>query len=148
MRVERESPVRLVPSKLMTVLRTSVFFISGIGVLVLAACTKPIPRGYRSHDPTGRIEAMLETAATGDRSKIPQLIGELDSDDSAVRFTAIGTLERLTGQTLGYDYAAPERERRAATDRWVEWYEDEGGTSRDGGMDGGGAAEVSTGEHE
>lgn len=66
---------------------------------------------------------MLEVAAANDTSKIPELIAALDSDDSAVRLTAIRTLERLTGQTLGYDYAAPESERRLATDRWVEWYE-------------------------
>lgn len=86
-------------------------------------CTKPIPRGLDSYDPTGRIQAMLEVAATNDRTQYPQLIAALDSDDSAVRLTAIGTLERLTGQTLGYDHAARESERRAATDRWVEWYE-------------------------
>lgn len=66
---------------------------------------------------------MLEVGATNDQSKIPELIAALDSDDSAVRLTAIRTLERLTGQTLGYDHAAAEAERRAATDRWVEWYE-------------------------
>jgi hypothetical protein len=98
-----------------------------LSVLSAPGCTKPIPRGYDSHDPTGRIEAMLDTAASDDRSKIPALIEQLDSDDSAVRFTAIGTLERLTGQTLGYHYAARESERREATDRWVEWYESGGG---------------------
>lgn len=89
----------------------------------VGGCTKPIPRGLDSYDPTGRIQAMLEVAATNDHSQYPQLIAALDSDDSAVRLTAIGTLERLTGQTLGYDHAAPESQRRAATDRWVEWYE-------------------------
>lgn len=114
--------------------------------LMLPACTKPIPRGYDSNDPTGRIEAMLETAATGDTSKVPELIAALDSDDGAVRLTAIRTLERLTGQTLGYDHAAPERERREATDRWVEWYEKGGGVVRGDGA--GERVEVSSGELE
>lgn len=126
--------------------------IAGIcgGVAGVVGCTKPIPRGYDSHDPTGRIEAMLDTAARGDRSQIPDLIGELDSDDSAVRFTAIHTLERLTGQTLGYDYAAPEAERRAATDRWVEWWESSGERAgpRASGVGVAGTAEVSPGEAE
>ncbi|QYK49585.1 MAG: HEAT repeat domain-containing protein [Phycisphaeraceae bacterium] len=105
----------------------------GLSLLLpaLGACTKPVPKGLDSYDPTGRIEAMLEVAAKNDTSKIPQLISALDSDDSAVRLTAIRTLERMTGQTLGYDHAAPERERRAATDRWVEWYQ---GRTADGSM--------------
>ncbi len=98
-------------------------YVLSVPLAFASACTKPIPRGIDSYDPTGRIEAMLEVAATNDTSKIPNLIAALDSDDSAVRLTAIGTLERLTGQTLGYDFAAPESERRHAADRWVEWYE-------------------------
>ncbi|MBX3316979.1 MAG: HEAT repeat domain-containing protein [Phycisphaeraceae bacterium] len=105
----------------------------GLSLLLtaLGACTKPVPKGLDSYDPTGRIEAMLEVAAKNDTTKIPQLISALDSDDSAVRLTAIRTLERMTGQTLGYDHAAPERERRVATDRWVEWYQ---GRTADGSM--------------
>lgn len=121
-----------------------------LSVFATPGCAKPIPRGYDSHDPTGRIEAMLDTAAQDDESKIPELIGQLDSDDSAVRFTAIGTLERLTAQTLGYHYAAPERERREATDRWVEWYES-GGKAVAGVTATGGTVvkdEVSPGERE
>jgi HEAT repeat protein len=98
-----------------------------VALVPTSGCTKPIPRGIDSYDPTGRIEAMLEVAATNDQTQFPQLIAALDSDDSAVRLTAIRTLERLTGQTLGYDHAAPESERRAATDRWVEWYEQRSG---------------------
>lgn len=114
----------------------------------VVGCTKPIPRGYGSHDPTGRIEAMLETAARGDRSKIPELIGELDSDDSAVRFTAIRTLERLTGQTLGYDFAGTEQERREATDRWVAWWESGVSTVEGSARVTDGRSEVSPGDAE
>lgn len=98
-------------------------------VLAASGCTKPIPKGHDSYDPTGRINAILETAERRDTSRIPDLIRSLDSDDSAVRLTAIRTLERLTGQTLGYHYAAPESERRAAADRWVQWYQEQQGTS-------------------
>ena len=60
------------------------------------------------------------------------------------------TLERLTGQTLGYDYAAPEAERRAATDRWVEWWESSGESGRPSasGVGIAGTSEVSPGEAE
>lgn len=94
--------------------------------LALVGCTKPIPKGVDSYDPTGRIQSMLRVAEQNDRSKIPQLIEALDSDDPVVRMTSIRTLERLTGETLGYDHAGRERDRRAAADRWVEWYESQG----------------------
>jgi hypothetical protein len=35
---------------------------------------------------------------------------------------AIHTLEQLTGQTLGYDHAAPRQERAEAIRRWADWY--------------------------
>jgi hypothetical protein len=34
---------------------------------------------------------------------------------------AIGALRRITGETLGYRFDAPEIERRAAIDRWKTW---------------------------
>jgi hypothetical protein len=42
----------------------------------------------------------------------------LDSDDPATRLLAIDALERITGETLGFDASAPETERRNAVDRW------------------------------
>jgi hypothetical protein len=44
----------------------------------------------------------------------------LDSDDPATRLLAINALERITGDRLGFDYAAPEAQRQAAISRWVE----------------------------
>jgi len=85
------------------------------------ACT-PIPKGFDSPEPAARMEAALDAAARGDSAAIPDLIALLDSDDPATRLVAIGALERLTGQTLGYHYAAPEQERADAVGRWVEWY--------------------------
>jgi len=80
-----------------------------------------IPKGFDSPEPAARISAAVEAADAGDAGAIPDLIGLLDSDDPATRLVAIRSLERLTGQTLGYDHAAPEREREEAVDRWVEW---------------------------
>jgi hypothetical protein len=55
----------------------------------------------------------------------------LESDDPLERMMAIRALELMTGETHGYDYAAPEWDRRAAVDRWVEWH-GSSGTSADG----------------
>jgi hypothetical protein len=52
----------------------------------------------------------------------------LDSDDPAARLVAIRALERITGQTLGYDHAGPEHERRLAVERWMEWEARQGGS--------------------
>ena len=50
-----------------------------------------------------------------------RLIGALESDDAAERMLAITALERITGETFGYDFAAPRAERTAAIGRWLEW---------------------------
>jgi HEAT repeat protein len=103
----------------------AVFPVRGLALALAmtpVACT-PIPKGFDSPEPAARMEAALDAAARGDRDAIPHLIALLDSDDPATRLVAIGSLERLTGQTLGYHYAAPEREREEAVERWVEWYE-------------------------
>lgn len=47
----------------------------------------------------------------------------LGSDDPAVRLFGIAGLRNLTGESLGYDPASPEYERRAAIQRWNEWYD-------------------------
>jgi HEAT repeat protein len=83
----------------------------------------PIPKGFDSPEPAARIEAAVEAADRGDRGAIPDLIALLESDDPATRLVAIRSLERLTGETLGYDHAAGEYEREEAVERWVEWHE-------------------------
>lgn len=98
---------------------------SGAVIALRAGGCVPIPKGFDSPEPAARIEAAVDAAATGEKGAIPDLIALLDSDDPATRLVAIGSLERLTGQTLGYHYAAPERERDAAVERWVEWYRQE-----------------------
>lgn len=86
----------------------------------MGACV-PIPKGFDSPEPAARITAAVEAADRGDRSAIPALIGLLDSDDPATRLVAIRSLERLTGETLGYDHAALEAQREEAVLRWVDW---------------------------
>jgi HEAT repeat protein len=91
------------------------------GALSLAGCTSPAPEGFDSPEPGRRIEAAVDAAARKDPAAVPGLIELLDSDDVGARMVAIRSLERITGQTLGYDYAAPEAQRQAAVARWMEW---------------------------
>jgi hypothetical protein len=95
--------------------------------LALAACARP-PVGFDSPEPASRLYAITDAARTMDRSAIPSLIALLDSDDPAVRMFSFRTLEKLTGQTLGYDHAAPEWEREPAVDRWIDWYQSRPGS--------------------
>lgn len=66
---------------------------------------------------------MTMAASTGDKSSIPGLIERLSSNDPAERLLAIRSLERLTGETKGYDHAASPQKRNQAIERWATWWE-------------------------
>ncbi|MBM4107534.1 MAG: hypothetical protein FJ255_01765 [Phycisphaerae bacterium] len=97
-----------------------------VPVAWLAGCFGPAPQGFDSPEPGRRIEAAVRAAERGDRSASRPLISMLDSDDPAARLVAIRALERITGQTLGYDHAAPEGDRRRAVERWMAWEAEQG----------------------
>jgi len=65
--------------------------------------------------------AIEQAARTRDTSTIPDLINQLDSQDSAIRMLTIATLRDMTGQDLGFDPAAGAGDRKAAIDRWHAW---------------------------
>lgn len=90
--------------------------------LVAGGCARRAPVAFDSPDPARRIDAAVRAVEHDDRTAVPHLIDMLDSTDPATRFVAIHALERLTGQTMGYDYASPEPDRDAAVDQWTEWY--------------------------
>lgn len=85
-----------------------------------AGCGPAIAADFRSPEPAARNAAIVEAAATGDRSALPGLVTMLDADDPATRLLAIDALRRITGETLGYDHAAEPLQRKAAIGRWVE----------------------------
>jgi HEAT repeat protein len=91
-----------------------------IPLLLLTGCYSP-SQGFDSPEPSQRLRAVLRAAKEKDQTAVPKMIRFLNSDDPALRFASIRTLEELTGQTLGYDYAAPEWQRREQVKAWVEW---------------------------
>lgn len=96
--------------------------------LVLTGCANPDSAvGFDEPSPAARLRAIRQAGEQGDKSAIPGLIGELESDDPAERILAIRTLEKLTGQTHGYDHAASPDDRRAAAGRWAKWYSEQPG---------------------
>lgn len=86
----------------------------------LPACVSMQP-GFDSPEPAARIDAILAAARANDTSAVPDLVALLDSDDPATRLLAIRTLEKLTGTTNDYDYAANDAQREKGVERWLEW---------------------------
>jgi hypothetical protein len=67
---------------------------------------------------------------------LPALVNRLDDDDVAVRLYTIVALEKMTGQRLGYEYAAGRGERQEAVAQWRRYIEQralaiEGGVESD-----------------
>lgn len=75
-------------------------------------------------DPSNNIPAIQEAARNGDSKAIPALVQQLDNDDPAVRFYAIEALQKLTGQTLGYQFYDNAKLRKEEVARWQRWVKD------------------------
>lgn len=89
---------------------------------LMCGCTAPRgPVVVTDPDPSIKIPAMKQAVRSGDRKAVPQMIHDLGSDDPAVRFFAIQSLERLLKMTFGYDYYQDRDQRRPAVDRWKQW---------------------------
>ena len=85
------------------------------------ASSAQLRRQMESFDPAKRIDAVIQAARRKDASLTPALVDRLDDEDPAVRMYAILALERLTGERLGYSYAAPTGKRREAVDSWRDY---------------------------
>lgn len=90
-------------------------------ILLIGACSSNEPKTVVSEDPGLKIPAMKAAADTKDLSQVKQLVKDLESDDPAVRFYSIGALDRLTGQTFGYQYYMEDDRRAAAIEKWKAW---------------------------
>ncbi len=87
----------------------------------LVGC-QPVQTGFDSPAPTKRIDAIVEASALEDPESLGKLIEQLESPDPAARMLAIRALEKRTGETFGYDHAAPRWERIEAVHRWVRYF--------------------------
>jgi hypothetical protein len=86
------------------------------------ACQAPRPApNVADPDPQVKIAGMKQAVANKDRSVLPKLVESLESDDPAVRFFAIRSLEQFAGDRLGYEYYADDDERKPAVARWQSW---------------------------
>jgi hypothetical protein len=95
--------------------------VAGFVCLSISGCFRREPIHIDSPDPAGRIPAMKLAAERSDRQVLDRLVDDLDSDDPAIRFYAIESLRRISGQTLGYRYFDDERGRAPAIARWRDF---------------------------
>lgn len=94
-----------------------------LGVLVAGCTPSATEEDFDSAVPGARIYATRRAAQENDRGAIRDLIEGLDSDDPAIRFMSIHTLERMTGETYGYRHFDPPWARDEAVSLWVEAFE-------------------------
>jgi HEAT repeat protein len=91
-----------------------------IPLLLPVACAPPASQGdFDSPNPAARLYAIQRAGEQRDASSIPRLVESLNSDDPAVRMFAVQSLERITGERLGYNPYASLADRDAAVERWV-----------------------------
>ncbi len=95
-------------------------------LIALASCGPTIRADFNSPEPAARNSAIVNAARTRDHHAVPDLVRMLDSDDAATRLLAIDALERITGERLGYEYQAQERDREKAIERWQQWVQSGG----------------------
>lgn len=74
-------------------------------------------------DPAARLQAVVEVGQTKDPKALPYLVDRLTDSESEVRMFAIVSLQKMTGQTLGYRHYDPPTVRAAAVARWRSWLE-------------------------
>lgn len=100
---------------------------ASLGLLLLGGCGSTIRADFESPDPAARNAAIVDAAARNDRSAMPHLVRMLESDDPATRSLAISALERLTGQTHGYEAWDTPLRRDEAVARWRSAIGQDGG---------------------
>lgn len=96
-------------------------------LLVLPAGCFPRPEvGFDSPAPSKRLDAIVEASRLEDDESLIKLVEKLRSLVPTERMFAIRSLEVRTGETLGYDHAAPHWERIDAYNRWLFWLQERG----------------------
>ena len=101
--------------------------------LVLVGCGPGIEPSFESSSPQARNKAIVAEVRKGEGADLRHLVRMLDAKEASTRLLAIEALERLTGERLGYDYAASVADRREAVERWRVWVGARGPGSGGGG---------------
>ena len=96
--------------------------LTALSVWACAACAPSATEGgFKNPAPGAQVYAIESAVREERKQQIPEIVECLRSDDDLVRMMAIGALERMTGQTLGYDFTDPLPLRLEGYRRWREW---------------------------
>ena len=105
-------------------LRTILLAAVGVWVCSTAGCGPPPADLYarlQHEDPSVRNRAIAIAGRTRDQGAVPYLVDRLTDSQKDVRFFAILSLKRITGETMDYRYYDPPEKRKEAVRRWREW---------------------------
>jgi HEAT repeat protein len=92
-----------------------------------------VPQDYeladklQHHDPRVRTRAAARAGKARDERAVPYLVDRLTDPENEVRMVAIISLERITGETMGYYYYEPPDRRAEAVRRWRQWLQNRRG---------------------
>jgi len=95
-----------------------------LAVCCLGGCQGPSAnpaRQFRSENPSERAAACVKAARLEDEAVLPLLVERLEDESEEVRLCAIQSLQRLTGQSLGYKHYQRRTQRQEAVQRWRDW---------------------------
>ena len=99
-----------------------VMVLVAVGVAAaVVGCAEGVRADLRSEYVPDRLAGIREAADKQDRGAVPGLVESLQHSDVLVRIAAIGALDRLTGERLGYDPFASQAQRQPAVDAWVRF---------------------------
>ena len=108
----------------MKVVVAMVLVFAAAGAVLLSSCAGGGPTLYQrlqDEDAKVRIAAVVEAGQTKDRKALALLVERLNDSEKDVRLYAIIALERITGQTLGYQFYEPSEARERAVERWRQY---------------------------
>ena len=101
-----------------------------VGVLtclgLVSGCIPASKPGFDSPAPSQRLDAIVGASDLEDDESLVKLVEKLRSQVPTERMFAIRSLEIRTGETLGYDHAAPQWERLEGFGRWIEYLRQQG----------------------
>jgi hypothetical protein len=89
-----------------------------VGPLVSGCAVSRGGNTLESEDPSRTVPAMVAAGESRDVRSVPRLVELLESPDAGIRFYAIQSLERITGESKGYHYYDPEPTRAGAVAAW------------------------------
>ncbi len=75
----------------------------------------------QDEDPSVRAGAAIEAGRHNRQDVLALLVERLDDREETVRMVSIVSLEKLTGQRMGYCYYHSREDRQKAIARWRDW---------------------------